>query len=265
MTLVHTRIIAKHAVTTAKSVLLLFGSYIIFANGENVQQSTDVYNVAIDQQRQRQVMDDVGVQNVSAGEIGISSTNGRHYQQNINELGETEVYPVDNFDTTYQITTKLWNCQGDCDNDSDCFGTLKCLQRYGNEPVLGCYGYNDNPQYYAYDFCYDPLFTPNRIKDNTMKEYLQLNTITKPADTSSTENLIFDKCQGHCLADDNCIGELKCMIRDNTKYGPNDPVPGCTGLRIHTEYVNYCYHPDDSVGSYYAHPENLSICLYQGS
>jgi len=46
---------------------------------------------------------------------------------------------------------KLGRCEGDCDRDSDCWGTLKCFQRYGYEHVPGCHGRTIR----GYDYCYD--------------------------------------------------------------------------------------------------------------
>ena len=40
-------------------------------------------------------------------------------------------------------------CQGDCDDDGDCAGGLKCFQRYGFAPVPGCSGNG----IYGYDYC----------------------------------------------------------------------------------------------------------------
>ena len=43
-------------------------------------------------------------------------------------------------------------CQGDCDIDDDCEGSLVCQQRNGNEEVLGCSGSAD----WATDYCRYP-------------------------------------------------------------------------------------------------------------
>jgi hypothetical protein len=45
-------------------------------------------------------------------------------------------------------------CQGDCDNDAQCEGNLKCMQRNGNEPVPGCSGTARSTR----DYCYDPKY-----------------------------------------------------------------------------------------------------------
>lgn len=46
----------------------------------------------------------------------------------------------------------LGECQGDCDDDSECWGDLKCIQRDETEGVPGCFGLG----VYAKDYCYDP-------------------------------------------------------------------------------------------------------------
>lgn len=50
---------------------------------------------------------------------------------------------------------RLGKCEGDCDNDTECGGGLKCKQRNGNGKVMGCYrgGKGDIS---GMDYCYDP-------------------------------------------------------------------------------------------------------------
>ena len=50
---------------------------------------------------------------------------------------------------------RLNECEGDCDVDGDCKGSLKCFQRNGNEKIPGCKkgGSGDKK---GYDYCYDP-------------------------------------------------------------------------------------------------------------
>eukprot|EP00397_Hematodinium_sp_SG-2012_P052551 GEMP01062185.1.p1 GENE.GEMP01062185.1~~GEMP01062185.1.p1 ORF type:complete len:185 (+),score=8.78 GEMP01062185.1:71-625(+) len=46
-------------------------------------------------------------------------------------------------------------CEGDCDVDADCKGSLKCYQRFGNEKSdFGC-GITGLQEYY--DYCHEPL------------------------------------------------------------------------------------------------------------
>ena len=49
-------------------------------------------------------------------------------------------------------------CEGDCDSDSDCAGSLKCFQRSNREAVPGCANNADVPA--SYDFCYDAADAP---------------------------------------------------------------------------------------------------------
>jgi hypothetical protein len=46
-------------------------------------------------------------------------------------------------------------CEGDCDTDTDCAGSLECFQRNDVQSVPGCYGWGDR----GTDFCYDPNAT----------------------------------------------------------------------------------------------------------
>ena len=46
-------------------------------------------------------------------------------------------------------------CQGDCDNDAECKGSLKCQQRSGYQSVSGC-KMNGRGNVAGQDFCYDP-------------------------------------------------------------------------------------------------------------
>jgi len=48
----------------------------------------------------------------------------------------------------------MQTCEGDCDSDSDCAGSLQCFQREQREAVPGCANNADVPP--NYDFCYDP-------------------------------------------------------------------------------------------------------------
>jgi hypothetical protein len=48
----------------------------------------------------------------------------------------------------------LKECQGDCDKDDDCAGSLRCFRRSGQQRVPGCTG--TNTRWQGVDFCYDP-------------------------------------------------------------------------------------------------------------
>lgn len=177
--------------------------------------------------------------------------------------------------------SRLWECQGDCDSDSDCSGTLLCMQRDDNEYIPGCYGYE---QYSAIDFCYDSLKHYSSPSDSENGGYNKKKTVIYNSTTlhivtdddsawTMMENDIHNNdldessesqkivslgtCEGHCESDSDCMDNLLCMIRTNT----NDPVPGCTGLRIGTQQRNFCYDPATTSVS----TPNEKICLYQGT
>merc|ERR1712048_404906 len=46
----------------------------------------------------------------------------------------------------------LQACEGDCDRDEDCAGSLVCFQRGGTEPVPGCTGTGTSD----FDYCHSP-------------------------------------------------------------------------------------------------------------
>lgn len=117
-------------------------------------------------------------------------------------------------------------CQGDCDSDRDCAGTLRCYQRnYELTAVPGCYG--GELLYNREDFCYLP---PPPAK----------NEIYLPDDGCST-NRPCAKCRGGCDGDDHCQGNLRCMARPH-RY---QSVPGCLGGDFLEDTVSICYDPRD--------------------
>jgi len=48
----------------------------------------------------------------------------------------------------------MQRCQGDCDNDNDCAGALKCSSTYYNVP--GCYDKSNSLGKSGWNYCYDP-------------------------------------------------------------------------------------------------------------
>jgi hypothetical protein len=96
---------------------------------------------------------------VSADRIGSPKPNFnmREFQQ-VSRMSETHrnlvaaSYPGNNGKPTNAYPLKV--CQGDCDNDNECEGNLKCFQRSGEESVPGCT--NLSSRWSGIDFCYDP-------------------------------------------------------------------------------------------------------------
>lgn len=99
---------------------------------------------------------------------------------------------------------KLALCEGDCDNDKECTGNLKCFQRDGYTTPPGCDGLGKE----AYDYCYDPeaLGLPN-LKD-----------------VGKNPGKTLDVCGGDCDSDKDCKEGLVCYQRSGS-----DTVPGCAG------------------------------------
>mmetsp|Transcript_2625 Transcript_2625/g.5642 ORF Transcript_2625/g.5642 Transcript_2625/m.5642 type:complete len:440 (-) Transcript_2625:343-1662(-) len=105
----------------------------------------------------------------------------------------------------------LGECQGDCDNDSECQSSLVCFLRDAFAPVPGCTG-NGNIDT---DYC---VVRP-------------LNYLS----TSTTFPLEF--CQGDCDSDDDCASDLICEQRNGVS-----PIPGCEGTGETNS--DYCRYPD---------------------
>ena len=106
-------------------------------------------------------------------------------------------------------------CQGDCDNDDDCEGSLVCQQRSGNEVVPGCVGTPERGR----DYCVEPK--QERL-DNTLGG-ATLDVVGNNREPSSVFPLA--QCEGDCDSDEDCAGDLICFQRD----ADNDVVPGCVG------------------------------------
>ena len=253
------------AVTTTTSIVVQTSN--VLSSNEHV-----VVNVVQQQRHDEQQHQQQQNERRAGGFMDVVSNgfdkNAAPVAQNVNEFGEKEVQVNFGVDASLPTGVKLWGCQGDCDSDSDCYGTLQCFQRYSNEPVLGCYGYENDRLYYAVDFCYDPLFENYTKNDVPVTNLLPLQNIEAVGADPDETNTVLEKCQGHCRNDDDCNGSnLKCLIRNNnnTDIGANGAVPGCTGLRVTTADTNYCYDPKDNTTSYWMDEENHKICLYQGN
>ena len=147
----------------------------------------------------------------------------------------------------------LQACQGDCDSDSDCAGSLKCFQRDDTEEVPGCIGKGQKKS----DYCYDdsPPDTPAPTSSPTATPVTSSPTEAPvtPVTSSPTASPVSDntlviagdngspsaafplgKCEGDCDGDSDCSGNLKCFKRDGT-----EAVPGCEGSGVSGK--DYCF------------------------
>jgi len=103
----------------------------------------------------------------------------------------------------------LGECQGDCDGDDECEGSLVCFSRSNDEPVPGCNGDGTT----GTDYCFQRPST---------------NYLYSPLD-----KFPLGLCEGDCDDDDDCEGDLICEQRSGF-----DEITGCVGRGAENE--DYC-------------------------
>jgi hypothetical protein len=115
----------------------------------------------------------------------------------------------------------LGQCEGDCDQDSDCLPGLKCFERdYSIDKVPGCLIGGDG-NFPTYDYCYDP----------------DIPLVFKEPDP----NYPLKRCEGDCDDDYDCGSGLKCFQREIT----GAKVPGCKMGGPGDQFAyDYCYDPN---------------------
>jgi len=109
-------------------------------------------------------------------------------------------------------------CQGDCDTDAHCAGSLKCFQRNAKEPIPGCTagGAGDIS---GHDYCGNTASTT-------------LLNLGGSAHTAGKLN----RCQGDCDTDAQCASGNYCFQRNG-----KEAVPGCkAGGSGDTSGYDYC-------------------------
>jgi len=131
----------------------------------------------------------------------------------------------------------LQKCEGDCDGDDDCAGSLECLRRSGSESVPGCEGTGTD----GWDYCYDPLDDPE-VSQSTTTANLTYTPRTGPNGTDpelvtiDDGSVLLGPCEGNCESDDDCYPGLRCHHRKET-----EAVPGCSGEGEDGDF--YCMDP----------------------
>jgi hypothetical protein len=96
--------------------------------------------------------------------------------------------------------------EGDCDNDSQCSGSLKCEERG------------------SVDICVKPSTTGGA-------------SCNLPAVNKGNGGTGYGECQGDCDKDSDCQSGLRCVQRD-----AGDPIPGCSGRS--SSRNDYCARPE---------------------
>ena len=115
----------------------------------------------------------------------------------------------------------IWQ-QGDCDNDTDCAGDLKCFKRDIGEDVPGCVGNTVKQAGTGTDYCYEVASnTPNPTNPSQSASPtttpptpgIQLDPVGN--DGSITGSGSLGLCQGDCDDDSDCqvsIYLCKCRV-----------------------------------------------------
>jgi len=130
----------------------------------------------------------------------------------------------------------LKKCQGDCDRDSDCEGSLTCYHRTVGWPVPGCNGNNEGGET---DYCVQRTGTSASESIASTNEPALIGLGGDPPARASS----LGECEGDCDTDDDCAGALICYQRD-----PGWPVPGCSGTS--QSKTDFCVlHPTDRTDS----------------
>ncbi|GKY90744.1 hypothetical protein MPSEU_000047300 [Mayamaea pseudoterrestris] len=147
----------------------------------------------------------------AAADVSSSSTSGtRTTMPRLQIMGDNGS-PADVF--------PLGNCQGDCDDDSDCASGLFCYQRNVGEAVPGCSGGDELTES---DYCI-PISAPDI-------EYIGNNNNPSSA-------FPLGICQGDCDDSGDCESGLACYFRN-----AGESVPGCDGIDTAAD-TDYCIDP----------------------
>eukprot|EP00542_Grammatophora_oceanica_P009589 CAMPEP_0194032074 /NCGR_PEP_ID=MMETSP0009_2-20130614/5103_1 /TAXON_ID=210454 /ORGANISM="Grammatophora oceanica, Strain CCMP 410" /LENGTH=578 /DNA_ID=CAMNT_0038672413 /DNA_START=262 /DNA_END=1998 /DNA_ORIENTATION=+ len=112
-------------------------------------------------------------------------------------------------------------CEGDCDRDDQCQGTLVCFQKgkgsRGEDSVGGCLGHDLSRT----DWCtLAELIGRSDAPDNEIP-------LVKPV-RNCTEANPCKRCEGDCDSDEQCEGSLICHQKGRGMRGVQ-AVPGCIG------------------------------------
>lgn len=161
----------------------------------------------------------------------------------------------------WEPPTPMDECQGDCDEDSDCGPHLYCFQRNNQfETVPGCLGgegdstLTDYCTYRDQEPTSPPVPTAAITPSPTASPTIQptVAPVPTPAPTMgpytkgeikflgwTPDKPILDQCEGDCDKDEHCAPGLLCYNRQ----GQYDPVPGCDGAELDDSLSDFCFDP----------------------
>ena len=116
----------------------------------------------------------------------------------------------------------LAECEGHCESSDDCEQGLLCWYRDSDHFSVppGCWGdaHDDTTNY-----CYDPDRRTLAVDQEEVLENCDC----------------LSRCEGHCVSDAECAGDLKCWHRSVW----TDPMPPRCRGRSPGKANNYCYDP----------------------
>ncbi len=152
----------------------------------------------------------------------------------------------------------LNECEGDCDEDTDCSPGLVCFQRNrANVNVPGCLGGDLDKS--LTDYCIKnpnleeqteesgadldvtsptnaPILSSPQPSESSLESTSDLPPIKDLGWTPPSEVKPLGLCEGDCDIRQDCGPGLDCYQR----YLPNLPVPGCSGGELDDTLTDYC-------------------------
>eukprot|EP00980_Cylindrotheca_fusiformis_P006472 scaffold1377_cov126-Cylindrotheca_fusiformis.AAC.17 len=157
----------------------------------------------------------------------------------------------------------IGECQGDCDQDSDCEVHMYCFQRNAQfEAVPGCLGGEEDSTLTDYCTYKEQAPTPPPVRVPTPEITLSPTVAPVPTLQPTTANptqapsmgpykeveikfmgwtpaQILNQCEGDCDKDLDCSPGLLCFDRN----GQYEPVPSCIGAELDDSLSDYCFDP----------------------
>jgi len=147
----------------------------------------------------------------------------------------TEPVGIATTDDTTEVNFIDWSpsapldeCEGDCDDDSDCASGLTC---YHDDVPPGCTGTAVS----GADYCYDDSTTTTMPTTTDDDSFVTTDDNTDVVFIDWDPSALLDECEGDCDDDSDCVSGLTCYH--------DDVPPGCTGTAVPN--ADYCY--DDGV------------------
>ena len=156
-------------------------------------------------------------------------------------INSRQLFSIKSYGRNPESRYPLGRCEGDCDNDTHCKGSLVCYFRVegSNAPVPGCYGGEQDGS--RTDYCVDPNDLGGGQKTPTYTSGGNLLVLRSYGSSPPPSYKPLGECEGDCDSDRDCLAGLMCYQRSSY-----DPVPGCFG--VDAGRTDYCI-KDSSISS----------------